>query len=250
MRKVEDAGRCSCALTGPMELVYIAFYICAFHLAPRLRKNLRRLGPALAAVAIVSSLCLALRDRWIVFQQGLGLRLICVVTAGSGLTMYFVSLRGALVELPAPILISAMFASQLTTSMYFYDMESLEKGSFQQETVLQVLVSTCQPMLFIIFAFQVLPRGTPSHGAVLMRLAKHAGSAALGTYMFHYYFTPSAQALLWRGSALLHQFCPIEHIQGVLLFMWALALPLVFVFVVGPVFQQLLLLPIRAIMGK
>jgi len=244
VRELAKGNGCTCAVTGQPELAYIAYYLAAFHLAPYV-KQLPKCSMALVSAGTLLSGLTILKDYVPIFNSKFALVpelfVILLVTLG---VHYLSEARGW--DAPAFLLLGTCFFSQLTASQYYYSMNSLEKGKFDLGTPLELLLCTVQPLLFIVASLRLVtasPDGQRMSWG--MTIVKLAGSSALGSYIFHYYFTPTAVLLVHNGAYSVSQAAWLGPVRGLVQFIWVMLVPICFVLMAGPAFQQLLTFPVR-----
>jgi len=238
LHKIKVKG-CSCAVTGKTELVYVALYIAAFHLAPILKKRLQQQGMPLAATTLTSSLLLVMRYHVPSLKTMYG----SLFSLATLFAVWYLANWSS--KIPSSMLLTTMCISQLTVSQYFYALDTLEKGSLSLQSPIELFVSCCQPLLFLLAALQIVPLGGKEQMGWFMKAMQMGGSAALGTYIFHFYFTPSAQTLIQNGCRVLN--ASFGRFAGMWQIAWTLSLVIFFIFGVGPVCQAVLILPIQMI---
>nr|AYF56483.1 nonribosomal peptide synthetase 3963 [Ostreopsis cf. ovata] len=244
VRDLSRGNGCSCAITGQPELAYMAYYIAAFHLAPYL-KQLPKCSMAVVTGGILLSGLTILNDLDPVFTSKYAVvPEFLVILLAMVAVHYIAEARGW--EAPAVLLLGTCVFSQITVSQYYYAMDSLERGKFDFNTPLELLLCTVQPLLFIMAALKLVvaaPDGQKMSWG--MSIVKLAGSSALGSYLFHYYFTPTAVLLVHHGAYAVSQAAWLGPLRGLVQFSWVMLVPICFVLMAGPAFQFLLTYPVR-----
>ncbi|CAE8605127.1 unnamed protein product, partial [Polarella glacialis] len=248
LNHLRDSGGCSCAAVGQLELFFIAFYLAVFHLAGQIKKLLSCSPVLVVAGAFLSGL-VALLSQFPVLRtkyqgQLLGLAVLYILCAATSKLLEHHPLQA-----PATLLLGTCFLSQLTTTYFYYPFNSLETGRLMSDTPLELCLGTVQPLLLLAASLQLAPSREEAKPGLAQRLLKRAGGGALGTYMFHYYYTPSfvmfvqasAQVLASSDGGVVSFFDIFGFLRGVLQVASALALPVAFVFLIGPSFQSILL---------
>jgi len=244
VRELKQGNGCTCAVTGQPELAYMAYYIAAFHLAPYV-KQLPKCSMALVSSGVLLSGLTILKDFAPFLNDNLALVPELVVIFLVALAVHHLA-EAKGIEAPALLLLGTSLLSQLTVSQYYYAMDSLERGKFNINTPLELLLCTVQPLLFIVAALKLVtaaPDGQKMGWG--MYLVKLAGSSALGSYLFHYYFTPTAVLLVHDGAYAVSQAFWLGPLRGLLQFIWVLIVPISFVLLLGPAFQFVLTFPVR-----
>jgi len=246
VRELGKGNGCTCAVTGQMELAYMAYYIAAFHMVPLLKQlpkcatALISAGALLSGLTIVKDYVPALNSKYALVPE---LLVILVLTVA----VHFVA-EARQWDAPAMLLLGTCVLSQLTVSQYYYSMDSLERGKFDINTPLELLLCTVQPLLFISASLKMVTvQPDAKKMSWFMTIVKLAGSSALGSYLFHYFFTPTAVLLVHQGAYSVSQAFWLGPFVGVVQFIWVLLVPISFVLLAGPAFQHALTFPVRLI---
>jgi len=247
VRELQRGNGCTCAVTGQLELAYMAFYIAAFHLVPYL-KLLPKYSMALVSAATLLSGLTILYDHVPLLKSKYALvpELVIIFLLAIG-SHYVAEARN--VEAPAILLVGTCLFSQLTVSQFYYGMDSLERGKFDINTPLELLLCTVQPLLVIVAALKSVSVADGRKMSWGMSIIKLVGGSALGSYMFHYYFTPTAVLWVHKGAYAVAQAAWLGPVRGLIQFVVVMVVPVAFVLVAGPAFQYVLTLPVRVMAG-
>lgn len=241
LRQMQHAG-CTCAACGPLELAYVAFYLAAFYLSGYLKQILNytpslvfATGLFTGVIALIGNVPSLSEDQYI-FAAFV---LVCLLVV----CFEHLWVAGRTIQVPSAVLLGLCFLSQITVARYYYPMTSLEQGLVALNSPLQLAICTLQPLLFLAAALQLVPQsGDERSQGWLMQGMKVMGSAALGTYISHFYFTPTAGALLRDGAFYLG--AGTDGVaSSVLRTMWTVIVPLAYILFIGPFFQKILFAP-------
>jgi len=149
--------------------------------------------------------------------------------------------------------------SQVATAQFFFSMTSLEKGELSiVRTSLEVCLSCLQPAIFFVACLQLCRTdeeirrgGGAAWGASWLGwTVERVGKAALGCYIFHYFFTPSIRSLVVSTDNSIGTLGLPRVVSGSLQLLWTLFVPAAFVLLLAPVFQMVLTGPFLYLASK